>query len=175
VSQPSHEELPVEDPVPGPVAPTRSTLEARADLILARLVARIESIRTRKRRLLDPKEEMRRHRGATAILGASATILLGMSVAAAAHRVSTRKRRARRARWDGWMRLVKHPDHVAAKPPNFLLTLLERATSAAVASTLAHVVRHYVDEVLTDRPDRPAVRLLPAAAPDAPTSHPRPK
>jgi hypothetical protein len=102
----------------------RRSLEAQADLMLDRLVAQMEAIRARKRRWLDPKEEMRRHPTGTAALCASVTLLLGMSVATAAYRISTRKRRARRVRWDGWMLLLRHPERIAAKPTNFLLVLI---------------------------------------------------
>jgi hypothetical protein len=148
----------------------RRSLEAQADFMLARLSERVESIRVKKRRLLNPTEEMRRHREATVVLGASIIALLGASVAVAARRVSTRKTRARRARWDAWLLLLKHPEHVVAKPPHFLRTLLERAASAAVASTLAHLIGRYVDKALTDRPDRPP-RALPLANGRIPSSN----
>jgi hypothetical protein len=66
--------------------------------------------------------------------------------------------------------LLRHPEHVVAKPPHFLRTLLERAASAAVASALAHLIGRYVDKAMTDRPDRPP-RALPLANERIPSSN----
>ena len=111
-------------------------------------------LRARKRRLLDPAEEVRRHGTATIVIGASAALALCIGIALAMNRVATRDERARKARWKARRQLLKHPELTSPKPRSFVVELLQKGVSAAAAATLAALAKHYVARALTAPPVR---------------------
>lgn len=148
----------------------RLALEAQANAVRARLAARLDALVDRKRRLLDPSEELKRHPREALVLGGTVALLLVAGLGVVAYRVSTREARARRARWDGWARLVAHPERVSPKRPSFLLTVLEKSASAAVVATLTAVAKHLVVRHI----DRASLEVspLPLRDPPGPSSPP---
>jgi hypothetical protein len=98
-------------------------------------------------------------------------MLLAGAVGVVAYRISNRKERARRARWDGWVRVVLHPEDISPKPRGFFLGVLGKCASVAAAATLAAVAKHFATNLLRGQPLPNSVRLrLPPAADPFPPS-----
>jgi hypothetical protein len=151
----------------------RRGLEAQADFVRARLVRRLDALLERKRHLLNPVEELQQHAALAVAVSAGAALLLGTGVAVLAYRVSTRKERARRARWAGWLRLVTHPERVTPKSHGFLRGVAEKSVSAVVAASLAAAAKHLISE-LAEHPlslPAPLTRRLPPSPDPFPSPH----
>ena len=127
-------------------------LEAQANAVRARLAARLDTLVERKRRLLTPAAELQRHPREALMLGGVVAVMLLAGAGAVAYRMSTREERARRTRWEGWRRLVAHPERAPKARPGFVLGVLERSASAAVVATLAAIAKHVVTKVLDGAP-----------------------
>ena len=130
--------------------------EAQADAVRARLARELDAIVNRKRRLLDPADELRRHPGEALVLAGTTAVLVAAGIGLVAYRRSTRKERARREKWGAWVPLVRHAERVSPEPGGFLLRTLERTASATLAAVVAAVAKHLVSRLM--EAPRPASR-----------------
>jgi hypothetical protein len=130
-------------------AQRRATLEAQADSVMDRLAADVDALRDRKRVLLDPKDELRRHPKIAIAMGAAIVIAVGAGTTLAGYRFATRKERVRRARWDAWLRLATAPQTVTARRRNLMVDLLEKSATAALGAVVATLAKRYVSKSLT--------------------------
>jgi hypothetical protein len=149
--------VPVDIPHNVSVSAKRRGLEARADYARARLLTTLAALQRRKQTLLDPAAELRRHPEVAIGVGGGLAVAFGLGVGAVAYRMATRKERARRARWDAWVRLLAHPERSTRKPAGFALGIVEKGLSAAVTAAVAAVAKHLVEQALhdVDAPIRP--------------------
>ena len=128
----------------------RLRLEAQANVVRTRLARRVDALRSRARDLRDPSIEIARHPMTATIVCGVAALAIGASVGLATIRVSTRRERIRRAKWDAWVRIVAHPERVSPARSGFLSTTLKRGLTGVFVAALAAVTRHYVGKLLED-------------------------
>jgi hypothetical protein len=122
----------------------RLAIEAQAEFVRARLQRAVEMLRDRKRLLLDPAEEARRHPAAALAAAGSAVVVLGAGALLFGYRISTRTERVRRRRMEAWMRLVRRPESVALAPP-LSQRLLERAVAAVLTTAITALGKRWLE------------------------------
>jgi hypothetical protein len=146
----------------------RAALEEQANVVRAHLAEGIKALRERKRRLLDPVGEAKRHPEMAIALVAGTALVLGGAAVVVAHRVSTRKRRKPRSRLEGWAALLAPPPRIPSSP-GFGMRVLEHAMMAAITALVSSGVKHYAGELLAKPKDR-----LPPRAVRVPDPFPSP-
>jgi hypothetical protein len=139
----------------------RRRLEARANAVRAQLMEGLDALREKKRLLLDPAEEARRHVTAAVLIAGGAAVTLGATAAFVGYRVSTKKERLLRRRIDAWKRLLVRPERAAPPRRSLARTALERSLVAGVSGIVAALGKHYVEQLLSrigvDASARPVV------------------
>jgi len=126
----------------------RLRLEAHANLIRERLARRVDALRSRARNLRDPSIEIARHPMTATVVCGAAALAIGAGVGLATVRLSTRRERARMARWDAWARIITHPERVSPARSGFLSTTVKRGLTGVLVAALAAVTKHYVGKLL---------------------------
>jgi hypothetical protein len=126
----------------------RSSLEAQANFVRQRLAAGIDALRERKRVLLDPAEEIRRHPATAMVAGAGMALLLGGGAALAGYHLATRSQRRRQARWNAWVLLATRPERAVSRQRSFIVELLEKGAAAALGAVIASTAKQYVAKAL---------------------------
>ncbi len=135
-------------------AARRAALEAQANVVRAHLAQGLGALRERKRRLLDPIGEAKRHPEGAIALVAGTAVVLGAAAAVVAHRVATRKPPKARSRLEGWAALLARPERIRSGP-GLGMRVLEHAMMAAITALVSAGVKHYAGELLA----RPKERL----------------
>jgi hypothetical protein len=135
--------------------PRRRGLEAQANVVRARLLARLDVLREKKRLLVHPTEEARRHPDAALAAALAAIVVLGAGAGVVGYRHATRKERALRVRVQAWMTLLTHPER-AVSQRGFARRVLEHAATTAMSAVMAAVGKHYVERLLS-KPDERSV------------------
>ncbi len=126
----------------------RSRLEARANAVRAQLMQGLDALREKKRTLLDPGEEMRRHMTATVVLAGGLALVFGGSAGVIGYRASTRKERLLRRRLDAWKRLIARPERAAPPRRGLARAALEQSLLAGLSAVVAALGKHYALELI---------------------------
>lgn len=133
-----------------------SRVEARANAVRRRLVDRLDELHQRRKRLLDPADEIRRHPTAAVVVGAGVALVAGVVVVTLAEAIVARARRGERGVWATWRQVIAHPELLVRPQRSLLSTVVEKSITATIGACIAAAAKAYAPRLVA-----PSIPVLP--------------